>query len=79
MKTVIRKAGSDFERVDPDAKGKHRDDLWEGSLPLVPGRLPEFKVSITELKDDAPPKVLQVSQVCLELCGDWSQQVIYVK
>ncbi len=79
MKTVIRKAGNEFGRVDPSKDGKHEDDLWAGSLPLVPGRLPEFKVSITSLEDEAPPIVMQVSQVCLEICGDWSQQVIYVK
>ena len=77
MKTVIRKAGGDFERADPgEAEGK--DNIWEGDLPLVPGRLPQFKVSVTSLEDDHPPLVFTVSQVCLEVCGDWYQQVIYV-
>jgi hypothetical protein len=79
MKTVIRVAGKDFEKPNVEEGGKHEDDLWKGDLPLVPGRLPEFKVSVSKLSDDAPPKVLTVSQVCLEVCGDWSQQVIYVK
>lgn len=77
MKTVIRKSGSDFGR---SAAGpyKHEDDIWEGDLPLVPGKLPQFKVAVTSLEDDHPPKVFTVSQVCLEICGDWHQQVIYV-
>jgi hypothetical protein len=79
MKTVIRLAGKDFEKPDVGEDAKHEDDLWKGDLPLVPGRLPEFRVSVSELSDDLPPKVLTVSQVCLEVCGDWSQQVIYVK
>jgi hypothetical protein len=79
MKTVIRMAGQDFAKPDLENDGKHDDDLWSGDLPLVPGRLPEFKVSVSDLEDDNPPKVVTVSQVCLEVCGDWSQQVIYVK
>lgn len=77
MRTVIRKAGSDFGRAEP-ANPNHKDDIWEGDLPLVPGKLPQFKVSVTSLDDDHPPKVFTVSQVCLEVCGDWHQQVIYV-
>ena len=77
MKTVIRKSGTDFRR-SAGGDYKHEDDIWEGDLPLVPGRFPQFKVSVTSLEDEHPPKVLTVSQVCLEICGDWHQQVIYV-
>ena len=71
MKTVIRIAGGDFERAEPEA-GAHKDDIWEGELPLVPGRLPDFKVSVTTLDDDNPPRPFLVSPVCLVVCGDWS-------
>jgi hypothetical protein len=79
MKTVIRKAGREFEKPKVDEGSNHPDDLWKGDLPLVPGRLPEFKVAVSSLEDDDAPSVFSVSQVCLEVCGDWSQQVIYVK
>jgi hypothetical protein len=69
MKTVIRMAGGDFKPKE--------DDLWEGELPLVQGRLPEFRVALTD-DDGENTKVLKVTQVCLELCNDWTRQILFV-